>query len=616
MGLIPIPGFCSSSYLTRARGYSAARTVNLRVEKSADYSGTPLTPTPIAKAPFVMYPRSGKKLFTQMPLGPTVGAWANIDRVFVAAGGNVYELLEDGTTNLIGAITVGSNPVTMRGNGSQLLICSGGDVFVYTGTTFFQPILNYASGTVDITGTTATWTAGDQFIVPGGDGNVSPGDLFQLASGATTTVASVTDATHLELTDNLGAIVGIRFTVGTEKLNGAMCEFIDGYFIVNVPETKTFRISNLFDGTKWDEIDFATKSGSTDDIGAIISVGGNLALVGDRNSIEFWGDSGNADFPFARINGATQSYGMEAPWSVAKLADGSIAGLVSCDGGRCMVVQTTGGQPNRISNFAVENAIRKYKKTNDAIASTYLENGHSFYRLDFPSADPTNADPNLRGRTWEYDANLQVWSEIGVETSMDETYGADRGRYTVWVTWPTKGPMHLAFDYQKASDGVSGNVWQVDPDFLDDDGVDIPVMRIAPHINSYFAVTEVPQFALDCEMGTIDPAAIGPDGEGLIPTVQMYYSNDGGYNWTDAGAASLGRVGEYEGVYLTPDEQTDSNPNSQTNPQVFECFPYWHGLGSFKISRTFKVKSMAKQLRAIYNGLVEIKPGVQGQQAA
>lgn len=614
MALVPIPGYCGSSNLTRAKGFSAARTINMRVERSSDNAGTIYQPIPTSKSPFVMYPRSGKKKFATLPLGPTVGAWANIDRVFVGAGGNVYELLEDGTSNLLGAVTVGSNPITMRGNGPQLVICSGGDVFVATGVSFFRPIINYANGEVTVAGHAVTWLSGDKFIVPGGIGNISPGDMLML-NNVLYHVDTVTDEDNLTIVEDGGAPIGaVLYQAGQRFVSGAMVEFIDGYFIVNEPNSKTFRISNLFDGTKWDSIDFATKSGSTDNIGAVAAVGGNLAVIGDTNSIEFWGDSGNADFPFARINGATLTMAAYAPWSVARLLDGSIIFLLGSDQGTGMIVQTAGGQPNRISNYAIENAIRKYRNTNDAIASTYLENGHSFYRIDFPSADPTNADPNLRCRTWEYDANMQVWEEIGVATAMEEVYGGDRGRYTVHVTWPTKGRMHLAFDYQKAADGITGNVWQVDPDFLDDDGVDIPIMRISPHINSYMAVTEVSQFALDCEMGTIDPTALGPDNEELIPTVQLYYSDDGGNTYTDAGAASLGRVGEYEGVYLTQMEITDPTSSSQTNPQVFECVPIWHGLGSYKISRTFKIKSTARQLRAIYNGLVEQKAGPQGAQ--
>lgn len=589
MALIPIPGWAGSSYLSRAKGVSATRTVNFRVEKTMDPAGTPFAPVPIAKAPYVMYPRSGKKKFANMPIGPTVGCWSNVDSVYVAAGGNIYQLFDDATTNLLGPVQVGSRPVTFRSNRNQLLVCSGGAVYISTGTQFYQPIVNYGSGSVDVTGVDVTWQSGDLFTVAGGGVNIQPGDYFML-DGDLLVVFTVTDATHLVLTTDAGSLTGISFQVGQELLTGAMCEFIDGYFIVNIPNTNEFRISNLNDGKKWDAVDIAAKSGSTDNIAAIASVGGNLMLLGDTNSTEIWGESGNADFPFQRITGATLSIGTGAPWSIGKMPDGSIIVLLVCDGGEGMLVQTGGGQPARVSNYYFEDAVRKYGQLSDAVASTYLENGHALYRIDFPSAN----------RTWEYDGNTQTLVELGVETDQDEVYGCDLARYTCYIRWPNGKRMQLGFDYK------SDKVYEISPDFLDDDGVDFPVMRVSPHVNTNLAYTQCSCFALDCALGTIDPTLKGPDGKELIPTVEMFYSDDGGKTWTDAGAASLGRVGEYGGTELTAAESFDTTSQSQTNPQVFETLPMWTQLGIFWISKTFKVKSTGKMLRSVYNGLVEL----------
>ena len=190
--------------------------------------------------------------------------------------------------------------------------------------------------------------------------------------------------------------------------------------------------------------------------------------------------------------------------------------------------------------------------------------------------------------------------ELGVLTEQDEVYACDSGRYRVHVTWPSELPMNLVGDY------ASGNILRVSPSFLDDNGTEIPVMRIAPHINTGLQRVNAPEFALDCELGTIDPSLLGLDGKALIPTISFWYSNDGARTWTNAGAASLGRVGEYEGTYLTEAETFDVTPSSQTNPQVFEPLPRWNGLGAFWISRTYKIKSTAKMLRAVYNGLADI----------
>jgi len=595
MPLTAIPGFCAGSYNSRARGVSACRTVNMRVELNED---------PNAKSPATMYPVSGKKLFT--PLGGTgvVGSWSNRYRTFwvIANGdgtGNVYEVFEDGTSKLYGQVAVGGNPATMRANGSQLLICSAGKVYIATGTSIYQPIVNYTSGVANVNGNTVTWVAGT-LGDPSMFTEAQPGDLLLLPPSGTIptsaapylyTVASVAaDGMSLTLVENAGVLNNYAYQLGagpTSLLAGAMVEYIDGYFIVNVPNTITYRISHLFDGSTWDALDSQSKSGSVDNIAAILSFSGYLALIGDTNSIEIWGDSGNAQFPFARVSGQSLNVGADAAWSVQKLTTGAVIWLVNSQNGGRQIVQSLGGAPQRISNHAMEYAMKGYPVTDDAISSTYIEDGHEFYRIDFPTAN----------RSWEWDNTSSLWVELGVETEQDEVYGCDSGRYRVHVTWPSGTAMDLVGDFQ------SGNLYQVDSSFLDDDGTEIPVMRIAPHINSGLERMTMAEFALDCELGTIDPSLLGLDGKLLIPLVSLFYSDDGARTWTNAGAASLGRAGEYQGTYITDAEQFDPTPSSQTNPQVFEPLPRWNAMGSAWVSKTFKIKSTAKMLRAVYNGL-------------
>lgn len=553
------------------------RSVNLRCE---------LNP-PTAKSPAVLFPRCGRRLAGTAPTGPTEGMWSNKTRVFDASGGQLYEFFEDGTFSpSFGAYQIGTNPVTMRANGNQLVMCSAGNVYVATGTDFFQPIVNFASGTVDVDNFDVTRTSGDKFQTVSGDGNILPGHLFMIGH-TVYTVATVTDDIHLSLTTSAGFQSGQNYQVGETLLYGATVEFIDGYFIVNVPNTKEFKISNLFDGTKWDELDKAQKNGSMDNIARVQDLSGYLALIGDNNSTEIWGDSGDQDFPFARLNGKSLNVGTAAAWSVAEMADGSLCWLASTLQGENVIVRTTGGAPQRISDHALENAMRGYSRVYDAIASSYLDGGHMCYRIDFPAVS----------KTWEFDATSNVWVELGVSSPADEVYDCEPGRFRVHVTWPSGRRAELAGDY------ASGKIWEVSPDFLDDDGVDFPVMRIAPHLNPNLERLGGGVFGLDCELGTIDPTALGADGKQLIPTVSMSYSDDGAQTWTDAGVASLGRVGEYDGALITPAEMVDPTPSSQTNPQVFQSLPMWFGLGSFRIARTYKIKSSGRMLRAVYNGL-------------
>lgn len=596
MPLEPIPGFCAGSYNSRARGVSACRTVNMRVELNED---------PNSKSPATLYPVSGKKLFAILS-GPIIGTWSNRSRTFWVAANdvgsaNVYEVFEDGSFKLYGQVALGSTPATMRANGTQLLICSGGNTYIATGFAIYQPIINYTSGIANINGTVVTWVSSSADSTMFSE--AQPGDLILFPPSGTFptstapylyTVESVaSDGTSLTLTESAGIIENYAYQLGagpTSLLPGGMVEYIDGYFIVNIPGTITYRISHLFDGSTWDALDYQSKSGSVDDINAILSFSGYLALIGDTNSVEIWGDSGNAQFPFARVSGQNLNVGSASGWSVAKLTNGSVIWLMQSSNGAYQVVRSLGGAPQRISNHGMEYAMKGYPQVNDAVSSTYIEDGHEFYRIDFPTAN----------RTWEFDSTSNVWVELGVATSEDEVYGCDSGRYRVHVTWPSGTAMDLVGDY------ASGKIYQVDSSFLDDDGTEIPVMRIAPHLNTNLERMNEGAFMLDCELGTIDPTILGPDGKPLIPLVSLYYSDDGARTWADAGAASLGRAGEYQGTYLTEAEQFDVTPNSQTNPQLFQTLPWWPGLGSFWVSKTLKIKSIAKQLRAVYNGLASV----------
>ncbi len=579
MPLTPIIGFCSESYRSRALGASAQRTVNMRVERNEALG---------SKTPYTLFPRSGKvELYDLAPSVGYTGAWSSHNRVFAVHFAQFYELEEAGFTAPIGSVA-GGTQASIRSNGNQVMVASGGLGYIATGTDFYRPIVSYATGTVDVSGTAVTWLSGDKFT------DVTPGELMSFDDGTTVvtrTVSVVTDDENIVLGASAGTINPAFYQVGTRFLDAGTVECIDGYFIVNIPNTRQFRISNLLNGKIWSEIDIGEKLGTTDNISSVWNLSNQLLLIGDNNSTEVWTDSGNADFPFTQVVGRSMSCGSDAVYSVGKMNDGSLCWLMCSDAGRGVIVNTTGGEPVRISDHALEDAIRSYSKISDAIASTYLEDGHSFYRIDFPTAN----------KTWEFDATTRVWVELGVSTGDPDVFNCDKGRLTVQVQWPGTGTrVRLAFDY------TSGKVWGVSPDYLDDAGVEIPIMRISPHVNTSLERSTCKAFAIDCSLGVIPAGVNGPDGKALIPLIDMQYSDNGGRTWVDAGNASMGRTTEYEGTFLTNAELFDTTPLSQTNPQLFNTRPYWSGLGSFWIAKTFKLTSTAKLVRAIYNGLVDL----------
>jgi len=201
----------------------------MRPEKNED---------PSSISPFTMYSRSGKKLFATIPPGPIIGSWANKHRAFYVSGEDLYELFEDASMNKRGTVTVDGTPARMQTNGNQLLVCSAGNVYIDTGTSFFQPIVSFARGNADINGVNVTWKSGDKFTGAGGD--VRNGDLFMLVPNLYTVITVDPDGEHLTLDKDAGVLNFYPYQVGSERLRGVMPEFIDTYFIVNEPESKRF----------------------------------------------------------------------------------------------------------------------------------------------------------------------------------------------------------------------------------------------------------------------------------------------------------------------------------------------------------------------------------------
>ena len=175
--------------------------------------------------------------------------------------------------------------------------------------------------------------------------------------------------------------------------------YLDGYFVFNEPNSQRLWITSLLDGLSVDPLDFASAEGSPDGLVSLIVDHRELWLFG-TNSVEVWYNSGDADFPLTRIQGAYNEIGCLAPYSVAKM-DNSVFWLGADARGRGMIYRANGYQGQRVSTHAVEWQIQEYDTLNDAVGYTYQQDGHSFYVLNFP-------DANI---TWVYDAATNGWHE-------------------------------------------------------------------------------------------------------------------------------------------------------------------------------------------------------------
>lgn len=315
---------------------------------------------------------------------------------------------------------------------------------------------------------------------------------------------------------------GYYYTFGTEVfadvvdpdfLGANIVVFQDGYFIFNKPSSGQFYISGLNDITI-DPLDIATSEGKPDNIVGHISVHRDLWMFNER-SAEIYYNSGNADFPFERIQGAFIEYGCAARASIAKMAN-SVFWVGVDDNGHGIVYMATGYNPQRISTHAVELAIQGYDDFSDAVGFCYQQSGHNFYVLNFPSADTT----------WVFDISMGMWHERAYTN--DGNLERHRANFHAF-----------AFDKHIVGDYENGKIYELSTSVYTDAGQPITRKRVAPHASGSLNRVTHNKFQLDIETG------VGLDGttQGTDPQAMLRFSDDGGHAWSNEKWVSFGKIG-------------------------------------------------------------------------
>jgi hypothetical protein len=149
--------------------------------------------------------------------------------------------------------------------------------------------------------------------------------------------------------------------------------FLNGFFVVYNPGTGQFFISNVYDGTTWQALQFATAEFIPDDLLAVKAYHGILVLFG-QNHLEYWQDTGGSPFPFSSLVGTAQDFGLAAPNSILAF-NNSITFLGQNQEGHAQVMTLNGYAPQRISDDNIENIMNGFMTVDDAVALTYMVDG-------------------------------------------------------------------------------------------------------------------------------------------------------------------------------------------------------------------------------------------------
>lgn len=471
------------------------------------------------------------------PTGADQSTIADIFVVYDTPGpaGNAYTLAASAATRsaatLLGGIDLISTPTIARG----LYQASNGNGYAMLGYSLYLVDSSYRL--------------------------IFVGSTQSTTQGTGQTICSMIDnGTTLLLVDSSRAVSGLdggwtiniwtntQFTVMNDAAwtGATRVDYLDTFVVWNELDvagnnTRNFGSTLSNQITPLDATYVAGKTSYPDPILSIIVCKRQIILLGALKS-EVWYNSGNSLFPFAELQGANIEHGCAAKYSVSSAND-TVFWLSRDLQGQGFVLSHIGNQTKRVSNFALEYAIRLMYQNGgtiaDAVGYCFQVDGHSFYVLSFPSGN----------QTWVYDMSVGdpelAWSQ---RAWVDSNGSLNRDRGVVGANLYGRNCV-LDWEYgtllEQSMTTYSDTVANVEYPIL--------YLRTFPHLMSGTdPITGQPilcngkmvqhgRFQLDATMGT-GPA--GPNG-GAPPKFNLVWSDDRGASWGTPIALLAGENGKF-----------------------------------------------------------------------
>lgn len=474
--------FIGPSYQSLSPNAAADQLINLYPEQIESGTG---------KAPWVFYNAPGLINFSLLPTSPVRCLWAGEGRLFAVAGAILYEVFSNGTYTARGNVGNDGKPAQIFANGNQTFIVSAGLGYCDNGA---GPVLITQPTSGGVVNTDVTFGPPfNVFLVSGTPFSFTMTGQVITINGVNYTVAVVYGTDLLTLTTDPGFQSGVNYSIATPFMaqSGA---YLDGYFVASTPSSKQIQTSQLFDGTTWSGLDYGIKEGYPDNVQALLADHEELWVFGTSQTTEIWQDTGNAQgIPFSRQTGMVLPIACIARFSPVQL-NGGVAWLGGDSRGWTEAYLALNFQPVRVSNFAMEEIWNSYSTVADAVSYSYVEDGHAFWVINFPTANAT----------WVYDASESMWHRRGWwnGTSLD--------RQRQWVHAFVLGK-HFVGDWS------TGQIYQQSLAAYTDAGTSIQRLRAAPHFSQQNVWLYFSRFWLDMEVDSSDTR-----------TMLLDWSDDGG----------------------------------------------------------------------------------------
>lgn len=345
------------------------------------------------------------------------------------------------------------------------------------------------------------------------------------SSGTATSLGTIPGTGRVSMAHNGATIVivngtatGYTYTVSgglatisdTDFLSADQVLYLDTYFVFRRTATNQFFISAAGDGTAYDPLDFASKEGAPGLLTSILVNHRDLILGGEK-TMEFWRNTGNADFPFERQEGTLQERGILGGFSPAA-NDNTFYFL----GDDRVVYSAVGFKPVRISNHALEKwlADRTLAQCQGAVGLTITWEGHYWYILA------------VDGGTWAYDVTT---SQLTQSNSWFQIKSPNKEKWTV-------NTITEAYGKYLCGDESTGSIYELSS-VLTENGASVTRQRTTRPYYLEGKRVGCPKLELVVKTGVGDSTTTDPQ-------ISLEISKDGGTTWHSPRLRDLGGIGE------------------------------------------------------------------------
>ena len=294
---------------------------------------------------------------------------------------------------------------------------------------------------------------------------------------------------------------------------------LDGRFVyTNKFEFFWTSIAEVNGGRTFDALDFSAAELNPDDILTSIVVKNELYILG-TSTTEVFRNIGGVQV-FQRVSNAALDKGLSSKYAVINF-DNSFVFLGSAYGESPSIWRGVGGSAQKISTSAIDNVISDYTdlELSDSFVFKYAEGGNFF--ACFTISDKTfcydAASSAIKGRP--------IWHERRSENI----------QYRVNSMVDAYGDIYVG-------DDRSNKIGKLNKDTYTEYGDTVKRSFSTSYLTNQGTPIFVSYVELKNESGV---GLFKENSEGVNPTINMKFSDDGGHTYIDSGDRPLGKLGEY-----------------------------------------------------------------------